>query len=95
MPKPETDQPETNQPETEMQRQFAQQISNIRFRLHRLAGIENSLSQTDDAAALKDLRLYQKRLSRLLRAYTAEHERLQKDGSVRLQTTLWSNIPQA
>lgn len=85
----------TDQPETEMQRQFAQKISNIRFRLNRLAGIENSLAQTDDVAALKDLRLYQKRLSRLLSAYTAEHERLRKDGSVRGQTTLWSNIPKA
>ncbi len=85
--------------ETEMQRQFAQKISNIRFRLNRLAGIEHSLNQTD-AAVLKDLRLYQTRLSRLLRAYTAEHDRLrhdrlQKDGAGRWQPTLWSNIPQA
>ena len=100
MPKPQTDQPatdqpETDQPETEMQRQFAQKISNIRFRLSRLDGIENNLSQTDDAAVLKNVRLYRKRLSRMLRAYTAEYERLQKDGSERRQTILWSNIPQA
>ena len=94
MPKPQTDQPETDQPETEMQRQFAQKISNIRFRLSRLDGIENNLSRMD-AAALKDVRLYRKRLSRMLRAYTAEYERLQKDGSGHRQTILWSNIPQA
>ena len=90
MPKPQTD-----QPETEIARQFAQKISSIRFRLSRLDGIENNLSQTDDAAALKDLRLYRTRLSRMLRAYTAEYERLQKDGSGHRQTILWSNIPQA
>ena len=90
MPKPQTD-----QPATEIARQFAQKISSIRFRLSRLDGIENNLSQTDAAAVLKDLRLYRTRLSRMLRAYTAEYERLQKDGSGHRQTILWSNIPQA
>ncbi len=87
--------PETDQPETEIERQFAQHISNLRFRLNRLDGIEKNLSPTDDSAALKNLSLYRKRLSRMLRAYTAEYERLQKDGSRRRQTILWSNIPQA
>ena len=90
MPKPQID-----QPATEIARQFAQKISSIRFRLSRLDGIENNLSQTDAAAVLKDLRLYRTRLSRMLRAYTAEYERLQKDGSGHRQTILWSNIPQA
>ncbi len=87
--------PESDQPETAIEGQFAQHISNLRFRLNRLDGIENNLSQTDDSAALKNLRLYRTRLLRMLRAYTAEYERLQKDGSRRRQTTLWSNIPQA
>jgi hypothetical protein len=84
--------------ETEMARQFAQKIVDTRFRLDRLAGIENHLTQTDDSAALKDLRLYRTRLSRLLRAYTAEYERLGKDSVCRQepeQAVVWSNIPQA
>jgi hypothetical protein len=81
-------------PETEIERQFAQKISNIRFRLTRLAAIENNLAETD----LEPLRRYQTRLGRLLRAYTAEYERLRKDGAARRQSepaALWSNIPQA
>jgi hypothetical protein len=79
-------------PETEIERQIAQKIVNTRLRLDRIAAIGNNLAQPD---LNRDLRLYQTRLARMLRAYTAEYGRLREHASARRQTTLWSNIPQA
>jgi hypothetical protein len=93
MPKTETD-----QPETEMQRQYAQKIVDTRFRLDRLARIEPHLEHMDDPGALKSFRLCRTRLSRLLRACTAEYKRLLKDRAAGPQPApapIWSNIPQA